>query len=153
MGSSFGDFFSAGLDIVTGGSKSSTGGSQVIDIAAAGFKISAGVQAERTARRARRNERNQRILELKFELAQRAKQVRRLLGSQRAGFGAAGVTLLGTPGVVEEQVLFEQDVLDQFALQAASFDVTSSQAVGKSFEDRGRNQALAGGIDLLDAFF
>lgn len=109
--------------------------------AAVGGAVHSFVQGERAEREAKRAGRA-RAEELRMEAEVVRERGRRLVSSQRAGYGAAGVGLAGSPILVQAQAAYDS-LLEQQALIRGSVNARrNARAQARAYGAEG----IAGGI-------
>jgi len=113
-------------------------------VVSAASGASAVIQGERSARRAKRVGR-QRAAALRAEAAAERERGRRLAGTQRAAFGAAGVSAAGTPLIVSASSLLE-NIRARERLLAGARNVRSEAGAQA---DAFRIQGITGGLQGL----
>lgn len=113
-------------------------------VASAGGAAASVIQGERASRQARRAGR-QRANELRKAADVERERNRRLLASQRASFGAAGVTGAGTPLLVQAQSLIDSIRDQERILAGARFEERNAEARADALFLGG----IAGGIAQL----
>ena len=128
-------------------------------VAGAAGAANSAVQGQKAAKRARKAGKQQ-ALALRAEAAAERERGRRLAGSQRAAFGAAGVTGAGSPLLVQADSLLQNIRVRERILAGARNVQSDANAQADAFRLQGISGAISGlgsvagalsGIDFTSA--